>query len=85
MLQHFWVNYSLTRLKITSVITCVHKLELNCRPSKSMQYCMHACRPTAVKQLANFSARLVGKAAGQGCIARVHVMVQYAKVGVFLV
>jgi hypothetical protein len=31
---------------------------------------MHACRPTAVKQLANFSARLAGKAAWQGCIAR---------------
>jgi hypothetical protein len=35
-----------------------------------MQYCMHACRPTAVKQLANFSARLASKAAGQGCRAR---------------
>jgi hypothetical protein len=54
---------------------------------------MHACWPTAVKQLANFSARVAGKAAGQGCratrlpgkaavqgcIARVHAMVQYAK------
>jgi hypothetical protein len=46
---------------------------------------MHACRPTAVKQLANFSAGLAGKAGGQGfiarvhCIARVHAMVQYAK------
>jgi hypothetical protein len=53
---------------------------------------MHAWRPTAVKQLANFSARLAGKAArqgwrarlpgkvaGQGCIARVHAMVQYAR------
>jgi hypothetical protein len=33
-------------------------------------YCMHACRPTAVKQLANFSARLAGMAGGQGCWAR---------------
>jgi hypothetical protein len=33
----------------------------------------------AVKQLANFSARLVGKAGGQGCRARVHAMVHYAK------
>jgi hypothetical protein len=40
---------------------------------------MQACRPTAVKQLANFSARLPGKAAGQGCRAKVHAMVQYAK------
>jgi hypothetical protein len=31
-----------------------------------MQYCMHACRPTAVKQLANFSARLAGTAGGHG-------------------
>jgi hypothetical protein len=35
-----------------------------------MQYCMHACRPTAEKQLANFSARLAGKSAGQGWQAR---------------
>jgi hypothetical protein len=35
-----------------------------------MQYCMQACWPRAVKQLANFSARLAGKAAGQGCRAR---------------
>jgi hypothetical protein len=35
-----------------------------------MQYCMQACWPTAVKQLANFSARLAGKAAGQGSWAR---------------
>jgi hypothetical protein len=31
---------------------------------------MHACRPTAVKQLANFSARLAGKAAWQCWQAR---------------
>jgi hypothetical protein len=31
---------------------------------------MHAWRPTAVKQLANFSARLAGKAARQGWRAR---------------
>jgi hypothetical protein len=30
---------------------------------------LHACRPTAVKQLANFSARLAGKVAWQGCRA----------------
>jgi hypothetical protein len=36
---------------------------------------LHACRPTAVNKLANFYARLPGKAAWQG----VHAMVQYAE------
>jgi hypothetical protein len=87
-----------TRLKITSVITRVHKsisirtqgsksqclllrgkLELNCRPSKSMQYCMHACMPaydrnTACKLFCKaggqgWQAKLPGKSAGQVCRA----------------
>jgi hypothetical protein len=41
--------------------------------------CLQVCRPTAGYSSCNSSTRMRGKTAGQGCIARVHAMVQYAK------
>jgi hypothetical protein len=56
-----------TRLKITSVITRVHKsMSIRTQGNRNV----FNLRITAVKQLANFSARLAGKAAGQGSWAR---------------
>jgi hypothetical protein len=70
-----WQNYDFqkTRVKITSVLTRVH-VSICTQGSKSQCICLVNCgeilNQTAGNSACNISARLPGKAAGQGCRAR---------------